>query len=99
MSPGADIYVASRYRGAGTPTHDLPPSVVRTTEVHGRCAHGAVPSTQPSLGDMKVIEMGSKPAGTGPPGGIATVAGIPDWLVPLTETLLPVLAGPVPAPG
>jgi len=37
-------------------------------------AHDAVPRTQPSLADTNVTDCGSKPAGTGPPGGPATGA-------------------------
>ena len=55
------------------PFQVLPPSVVRSTDVHGLCEHGAVPRTQPSLADTNVIEMGRKPGGTGPPGGTLTL--------------------------
>jgi hypothetical protein len=48
---------------------------VRTIEVHGWAAHGAVPSTQPSLADTNVIDTGSNPGGTGPPAGPAGPAG------------------------
>ncbi|MGH3300726.1 MAG: hypothetical protein ACRDOK_03405 [Streptosporangiaceae bacterium] len=53
------------------PSHDAPLSVVRTIEVHGWTAHGAVPRTQPSVADTKVIDTGSNPGGTGPPAGAA----------------------------
>jgi hypothetical protein len=54
--------------------------LVRSNEVHGGEAHGAVPSTQPVLSDTKVTETGVKPLGTGPPGGpawgtVVTAAG------------------------
>ncbi len=51
------------------PVQDAPPSVVRTIEAHGGAAHGAVPRTQPSAADTKVMETGLKPGGTGPPAG------------------------------
>jgi hypothetical protein len=56
------------------PAQDAPPSVVRTIEVHGWTAHGAVPRTQPSLADTKVIDTGSNPGGTGPPAAAADPA-------------------------
>src|SRR5581483_3852712 len=56
-------------RGAGIPFHVLPPSVVRTIDVHGGDAHGAVPSTQPFDGDTNVALAARNPDGTGPPGG------------------------------
>jgi hypothetical protein len=66
---------ASGTGGAGMPVQDAPPSVVRTIEVHGWTAHGAVPRTQPSLADTNVIDTGSNPAGTGPPAGPTGPAG------------------------
>ncbi|HET9733167.1 MAG TPA: hypothetical protein VFP54_10875 [Acidimicrobiales bacterium] len=49
---------------------------MRTTEVHGAVAHGAVPSTQPRVAETKVTDCGRKPAGTGPPGGPVTVVEV-----------------------
>jgi hypothetical protein len=42
---------------------------VRTIEVHGGVAHGAVPSTKASLGETNVTEVAANMAGTGPPAG------------------------------
>ena len=42
---------------------------MRTIEVHGDEAHGALPNTQPFDGDTKVTLAGRNPGGTGPPGG------------------------------
>jgi hypothetical protein len=62
-------------RGAGIPRQDAPPSVVRTTEVHGGSLQGAVPSTQPSRSLTKVTLTAANPAGTGPPAGPDRAAG------------------------
>lgn len=42
---------------------------MRTIEVQGADAHGAVPSTQALPALMNVAELGWKPTGTGPPAG------------------------------
>jgi hypothetical protein len=76
LRPRCPAHGASGNLGAGMPTQDRPPSAVLTTEVHGWCAHGAVPRTQPSLADTKVIDTGRKPGGTGPPAGPGTGAGV-----------------------
>jgi hypothetical protein len=52
-----------------------PPSVVRTSEVHGCCAQGASPSNQNVVALMALNDRGEKPAGTGPPEGIEDVGG------------------------
>ena len=61
----------SRALGAGMPVQVLPPSVVRTIEVHGGCPHDAVPSAQPTESLIQVRSTARKPAGTGPPAGPA----------------------------
>jgi hypothetical protein len=48
---------------------------VRTTEVHGACRHGAVPSTNPSRAETNVTDAARNPAGTGPPDGWTMPAG------------------------
>lgn len=63
--------------GAGIPRQDAPPLTVRTMEVHGGCAHGAVPSTQPDAALMKLVEYTLNPDGTGPPDGPTGAAGEP----------------------
>jgi hypothetical protein len=54
--------------------------VVRTIDVHGADAQGAVPSTQPSLSETKVADWTPNPGGTGPPAGpvvpLALVVGV-----------------------
>lgn len=50
---------------------------VRTMEVHGGCAHGAVPSTQPCAALMKLVEYALNPDGTGPPDGPTGTTGEP----------------------
>src|SRR5436190_3874040 len=66
------------------PCQVLPPSWVRTIEVHGAEVHGALPSTQLSVGLTNVAEYGTNPAGTGPPFGCTDdVCGCPaEWAVP-----------------
>jgi hypothetical protein len=49
---------------------------VRTTEVHGGEAQGAVPSTHPRAADTKVTDAGVNPRGTGPPAGPATATDV-----------------------
>src|SRR4249919_542043 len=53
--------------GGRMPTQLRPPSVVRTREVHGACAHGAVPRPQPSSALTNVRSLIFRPLGTGPP--------------------------------
>jgi len=53
--------------GAGIPAQLAPRSSVRTIDVHGACAHGAVPRTNASPTEANVTEVAAKPAGTGPP--------------------------------
>src|SRR5580693_8939718 len=50
--------------GAGRPTQLAPRFRVRAIEVHGACAHGAVPSTNASSGDTQVTDVAANPAGT-----------------------------------
>src|SRR5215472_2846142 len=75
LSPGAPTGTA----GAGRPAQLAPRFRVRTIEVHGACAHGAVPSTNASSGDTHVTDVAANPAGTGPagvrPAGPAEVGG------------------------
>src|SRR5436190_6765337 len=54
-----------------------PPSVVRTSEVHGAREHGALPSPQPSSALTKVRSLIFMPLGTGPPAG--PIAGPLGW--------------------
>jgi hypothetical protein len=54
--------------GAGRPTQFAPRSTVRTMDVHGACAHGAVPRTNASSGDTHVTDVAANPSGTGPAG-------------------------------
>jgi hypothetical protein len=53
--------------GAGIPAQLAPRSSVRTIDVHGACAHGAVPRTNASSTETNVTEVAVNPAGTGPP--------------------------------
>ena len=65
--------------GAGRPTQLCPRSRVRTTDVHGACAHGAVPSTNASSADTNVTDVAANRAGTGPPEGIAPTGAAGVW--------------------
>src|SRR5262252_1216820 len=52
--------------GACSPAQVAPRFSVRTRDVHGCTAQGAVPSTNPSSGETNVTERAAKWAGTGP---------------------------------
>ena len=54
-------------RGAGSPAQLRPRSRVRKITAHGACAHGAVPSTNPVSGEMKLTLTARVLVGTGPP--------------------------------
>ena len=70
--PGAPMGTA----GAGRPVQLAPRFSVRAIEVHGACAHGAVPSTNASSGDTHVTDVAANPAGT-PPAGRPSVGPVP----------------------
>jgi hypothetical protein len=55
-APSAGKPSPRRTRGAGMPLHVRPPSRVRSTEVHGAAAQGAVPRTQPMVGETNVTD-------------------------------------------
>src|SRR6516165_7488591 len=62
--------------GAGSPRQEAPRSSVRTIDVQGACAHGAVPRTNACSAETNVTDVAANPAGTGPPAGsVAPVAG------------------------
>src|SRR2546421_8029734 len=61
--------------GAGSPMKLRPPSVVRTSDVHGCCVQGASPSNQNVVSLMALNDRREKPAGTGPPEGVEDVGG------------------------
>jgi len=75
--------LASDARGAGRPTKCAPPSVVRSSDVHGGELHGAVPSTQNIDSEIAVTLLATNPEGTGPPEGIVAPDRVGDagWLV------------------
>src|ERR1700738_4885332 len=65
----ADAPPLSGVFGAGMATQLRPASRVRKIDVQGRGEQAASASTNPSVGESNVTEIGLIPAGTGPPVG------------------------------
>lgn len=54
VAPWRATLIVTGAGGGGMATKRLPPSVVRTTTGQSRCPHGAVPSSQNSLGETSL---------------------------------------------
>src|SRR5215469_16125721 len=96
LQPGCPIGTT----GAGRPRQVAPRSDVRRIEVHGACAHGAVPRTNASCVETSVTEVAVNPGGTGPPVGWDVTGPVLGGLLAgeAGEGACPLLAGAVPAP-
>jgi hypothetical protein len=71
---------------------------VRTIDVHGAFAQGAVPRTNASPGETNVTEVAANPAGTGPPlGAVAIPVAAAVEAAPLAAAVEAELAPPEPA--
>src|SRR6516165_5771300 len=81
--------------GAGSPRQEAPRSSVRTIDVQGACAHGAVPRTNACSGETNVTDVAANPVGTGPPAG-----NVPDAVaLPAGPEAVGVPAAPPGAPA